>query len=137
MGLTSGVAAALKFKHFLVDQVWGDALPLVRGTWPMIALVAVELAVATFLLTRWWRVGCWSVIGILVLGNAAFAHAILNTKLPSCGCFGGSSISPTNHAILSLCVFVLAAYLLDRNGERRQSHDSAGRAPNDSARTQL
>jgi len=115
---TFGAAALLKTKHFLLDESWADALPLVRSTAAMTWLVLAEFATAALLATQWWRVACWGVIGILLAGNAAFAHAVLADALPSCGCFGGTQISPRSHAALTLGIFMLAAYVLDRDGAR-------------------
>ena len=128
LGVTLSSAAALKAKHFLIDGHWGDALPLLSSGGSMTLVIAVEAVAAAVLATRWWRFGCWTVIAMLILGNAAFAQALSAAALPSCGCFGHVVVSPTRHAVLSLCVFGLAALLLDR-GQGDRSVVGVGEGP--------
>lgn len=110
LSATFAVAAFVKIDHFLIERDWHSLLPVMRADAAIAAVAAVETVIAIALLSRWRRAGGWAVIAVAILGNVA--GGVFRGSVAGCGCLGRQPLSPTQHAALSLAIFVLGAFVV-------------------------
>jgi hypothetical protein len=81
--------------------------------WSRGAMVMVDLAIVTLLLTRQWRAGSAAAVIVAAGGNVVYAAALHDGRFASaCGCLGRLALTPLQHVVLSAVVFALACWTL-------------------------
>lgn len=106
-------AAALKILHLLVLRDWVLLIPLMRAPWLLWSSIGLDVVIAIGLWSRWRDGAAWLAIALAITGNMALAYArFVYGAGVTCGCLGRLPLSYWEHAIMSGCVFVLAAMVL-------------------------
>jgi hypothetical protein len=106
------VAALAKAYEFLT---YGPA----KGHWSALsswskgAMILVDALVVSLLLSRRWPLGCVAAIVVAAGGNLVYAAALVDGRLATlCGCLGRLVLTPKEHVILSMVLFLLAGWTI-------------------------